>query len=145
MTQVEEKEVNPPLPAPSIDLRTCYALSRTGIQRLRSLVRAKEKTIAVDLEQHASRVWVTYVLCDSRQVDDCESILSTYSNIYNHPKTIVDSRNAFKVGSYLFPTPCPAKQVPACAFALRCPVVIDPKTGVPKLKSEIRDEERAER
>jgi hypothetical protein len=28
---------------------------------------------------------------------DCESIVSTYSNIYNHPKQIADSRKAIKI------------------------------------------------
>ena len=28
---------------------------------------------------------------------DCESIVSTYSNIYNHPKEIMDSRKALKI------------------------------------------------
>lgn len=79
-----------------------------------------QKTRALALKEDSSEEELEEVEVEEKEVDDCESILSTYSNIYNHPKTIVDSRNAFKV-------------------------VIDPKTGVPKLKSEIRDEERAER
>lgn len=54
---------------------------------------------------------------EARRPFDCESILSTYSNIYNHPKLIED------------PTRKAKKKVPAAALAK---IQINPKTGVPE-------------
>eukprot|EP00286_Rhodomonas_abbreviata_P006860 CAMPEP_0181329110 /NCGR_PEP_ID=MMETSP1101-20121128/23123_1 /TAXON_ID=46948 /ORGANISM="Rhodomonas abbreviata, Strain Caron Lab Isolate" /LENGTH=524 /DNA_ID=CAMNT_0023438141 /DNA_START=97 /DNA_END=1667 /DNA_ORIENTATION=- len=69
------------------------------------------KTKAMALKEDSSEESMEEVEVEEKEQWDCESIISTYSNIYNHPKTIADSRSAIKI-------------------------TIDPRTGVPILNKD---------
>lgn len=71
--------------------------------------RVKKYSNVVDGEQDPTEELVDYEVEDTKEKKwDCESILSTYSNIYNHPKLIDEPRR---------------RQA--------APIQIDPKTGLP--------------
>ncbi|KAH8280523.1 hypothetical protein KR018_009068, partial [Drosophila ironensis] len=71
----------------------------------------------VEGEQDPTEELVEYEVEDPKQKKwDCESILSTYSNIYNHPKVIDEPRRSRRSSASTNP--------PA-------PIQIDPKTGLP--------------
>ncbi|KAH8274620.1 hypothetical protein KR026_008309, partial [Drosophila bipectinata] len=70
----------------------------------------------VDGEQDPTEELVEYEVEDPKQKKwDCESILSTYSNIYNHPKLIDEPRRSRRSSASTNPAP----------------IQIDPKTGLP--------------
>ncbi|KAH8340034.1 hypothetical protein KR067_006690, partial [Drosophila pandora] len=70
----------------------------------------------VDGEQDPTEELVEYEVEDPKQKKwDCESILSTYSNIYNHPKLIDEPRRSRR----------------SSASTNTAPIQIDPKTGLP--------------
>lgn len=70
----------------------------------------------VDGEQDPTEELVEYEVEDPKQKKwDCESILSTYSNIYNHPKLIDEPRRSRR----------------SSASTNTAPIHIDPKTGLP--------------
>ncbi|KAH8413834.1 hypothetical protein KR222_009134, partial [Zaprionus bogoriensis] len=73
--------------------------------------RVKKYANVVDGEQDPTEELVDYEVEDSKEKKwDCESILSTYSNIYNHPKLIDEPRSRRQSAA---------------------PIQIDPKTGLP--------------
>ncbi|XP_016987247.1 protein LTV1 homolog [Drosophila rhopaloa] len=70
----------------------------------------------VEGEQDPTEELVEYEVDDPKQKKwDCESILSTYSNIYNHPKLIDEPRRSRRSSASTNPAP----------------IQIDPKTGLP--------------
>jgi len=70
----------------------------------------------VEGEQDPTEELVDYEVDDPKQKKwDCESILSTYSNIYNHPKVIDEPRRSRRSSASTTPAP----------------IQIDPKTGLP--------------
>ncbi|KAH8237305.1 hypothetical protein KR038_009371, partial [Drosophila bunnanda] len=70
----------------------------------------------VEGEQDPTEELVEYEVDDPKQKKwDCESILSTYSNIYNHPKVIDEPRRSRRSSASTNPAP----------------IQIDPKTGLP--------------
>ncbi|XP_030560424.1 protein LTV1 homolog [Drosophila novamexicana] len=72
--------------------------------------RIKKYSKVVDGENDPTEELVDYEVDDSKEKKwDCESILSTYSNIYNHPKLIDEPRSSRR----------------------SAPIQIDPKTGLP--------------
>ncbi|XP_001361728.3 protein LTV1 homolog [Drosophila pseudoobscura] len=70
----------------------------------------------VEGEEDPTEELVEYEVDDPKQKKwDCESILSTYSNIYNHPKLIDEPRRSRR----------------SSASSNPAPIQIDPKTGLP--------------
>ncbi|SPP74165.1 protein LTV1 homolog [Drosophila guanche] len=70
----------------------------------------------VEGEEDPNEELVEYEVDDPKQKKwDCESILSTYSNIYNHPKLIDEPRRSRRSSASSAPEP----------------IQIDPKTGLP--------------
>ncbi|KAH8367130.1 hypothetical protein KR084_001920, partial [Drosophila pseudotakahashii] len=70
----------------------------------------------VEGEEDPTEELVEYEVDDPKQKKwDCESILSTYSNIYNHPKVIDEPRRSRRSSASTNPAP----------------IQIDPKTGLP--------------
>ncbi|XP_030380882.1 protein LTV1 homolog [Scaptodrosophila lebanonensis] len=70
----------------------------------------------VEGEQDPTEELIEYEVEDPKEKKwDCESILSTYSNIYNHPKLIDEPRRSRR----------------SSATTNAAPIQIDPKTGLP--------------
>lgn len=57
----------------------------------------RERMKIIEQESSSDEDDLVKLVVDAREKDkwDCESILSTYSNIYNHPKLIVEQKVSY--------------------------------------------------
>lgn len=58
----------------------------------------RERMKIIEQESSSDEDDLVKLVVDAREKDkwDCESILSTYSNIYNHPKLIVEQKVSYQ-------------------------------------------------
>ena len=72
-------------------------------EKRQDLIEAERPNIDIDEDDSDENVVIEEVEEEPEDKFDCESILTTYSNIYNHPKLISEPRN--KVSFYWFEIP----------------------------------------
>lgn len=83
--------------AESSDLLLQYANDFENLQKTEQLDKEIIKQKTIEGEDSASEGEFDYIPVKEKEKWDCESILSTYSNIYNHPKLITEPRVSIQV------------------------------------------------